>query len=321
MRADRLLSILLMLQSRGQITAGDLAARLEVSERTIHRDMEALSIAGVPVYATRGTGGGWSLSEEYRAETGGLNEAEVQAVFLTRPQKLLSDLGLNQAAEVGLLKLLSALPQGRRGNAEQTMARIHFDVAGWRDQEEAVPLLPMLHRAVQGERCIEIAYVRGDGEASERIIDPLGLVAKGHVWYLVGASGEQFRTFRVSRIRRAELTDRLFTRPPGFDLASYWESSKTDFVVNLPRVDIAFLADEPGIDALRNASRWSQIESIQPSLDASRSRVNMRFDRVEEAINTALAFGPAVELIEPPELRAEIAARLEGASALYTRLN
>ena len=317
MRADRLLSILLLLQSRRQITAADLADRLEVSERTIHRDMEALSIAGIPVYATRGVGGGWALSEEYRTETGGLNEAEVQAVFLTQPHKLLSDLGLGRAAEDGLLKLLAALPQGRRGNAEQIRERIHFDVAGWHREQESVPLLPFLHRAVQGERSIRIAYVRSDGEASNRTIDPLGLVAKGNVWYLVGANGEQFRTFRVSRIRDAEMTDQSFTRPAGFDLASYWESSKNDFVGTFLQVRALFLADPVGVDALRLAGRWSQVESIREPAGEQLAHVIMQFERTDDAISTALAISPHIELIEPVDLRQEVISRLNAALGRY----
>src|SRR4051812_29870681 len=275
--------------------------------------MEALSIAGIPVYATRGVGGGWALSEEYRTETGGLNEAEVQAVFLTQPHKLLSDLGLGRAAEDGLLKLLAALPQGRRGNAEQIRERIYFDVAGWHPQQESVPLLPLLHRAVQGERCLRIAYVRSDGEASDRTIDPLGLVAKGNVWYLVGASGEQFRTFRVSRIREADVTDQVFTRPPGFNLASYWESARIDFVGTFARVRVIFQADSAGIDALRFTGRWSQVESI----DESNNQVIMQFERSDDAVNTALAISPHIELIEPADLRQEVTARLIAALERY----
>jgi predicted DNA-binding transcriptional regulator YafY len=166
---------------------------------------------------------------------------------------------------------------------------------------------------VQGERCIRIAYVRSDGEASDRTIDPLGLVAKGNVWYLVGASGEQFRTFRVSRIRDAEVTDQIFTRPTVFDLASYWESSKNDFVGNFPQVRVIFRADPAGIDALRFTGRWSQVESI----DELTGQVIMQFERTEDAVSTALAISPHIELIEPADLRDEVIARLTAALERY----
>ncbi|MGH2458446.1 MAG: helix-turn-helix transcriptional regulator, partial [Chloroflexota bacterium] len=156
MRADRLLSILLLLQTRQRITAGELARRLEVSERTIYRDMEALGSAGVPVLAERGTGGGWSLLEEYRTNLTGLTESEVRALFLTRPAKLLADLGLEKASDAALLKLLAALPAIHRLGAEDVRSRIFLDVAGWHRTDEAFPLLPTLQEAVFSDRALDL---------------------------------------------------------------------------------------------------------------------------------------------------------------------
>ena len=187
MRADRLLSILLLLQAHGKVTAPELARRLEVSERTIHRDMDALSAAGVPVYARRGAGGGWVLPEEYRTDCAGLNETEVRALFLAKPSRLLADLGLKHAAEAGSIKLLAALPAGHRRDAEHVRGRVHVDVTGWHRREEAVPLLPAIQAAVLGDRKVSLRYVRGDGSPIARVVDPLGLVAKGSIWYLIAA--------------------------------------------------------------------------------------------------------------------------------------
>ena len=133
MRADRLVSIMLLLQVQRRITAAELAKRLEVSERTIHRDMDALSGAGVPVFAERGNGGGWSLMEAYRTNLTGLNHSEIQSLFVTNPPQLLSDLGLHQASQAALIKLLAALPSMSRRDAEQARQRIHIDTAGWRN--------------------------------------------------------------------------------------------------------------------------------------------------------------------------------------------
>src|SRR5215211_1603985 len=144
MRADRLFSIVLLLQSYRQLTARNLAHRLEVSERTIHRDMEALSGAGIPVVAERGTGGGWSLLGEYRTNLTGLNEAEIQSLFVTKPARLLADLNLEKASEGALLKLLAALPSVYRRGAEYARQRIYIDVGGWNRSEETVPLLHLL---------------------------------------------------------------------------------------------------------------------------------------------------------------------------------
>src|SRR5215468_2621132 len=201
MRADRLLSILMLLQVHRKMTASDLARRMEVCERTIHRDMEALGAAGVPVLADRGSGGGWRLLEGYRTNLTGLNEVEVQALFLSNPPRLLADLGLEKASDAALLKLLAALPAMQRDGAEYVRQRIHVDVAGWRQSEEAVPLLPVLQEAVWRERKLRFTYLRGDGVMVERVVDPLGLVAKGSIWYLVAAVEGEPRSYRISRLK------------------------------------------------------------------------------------------------------------------------
>src|SRR2546425_5019045 len=235
MRADRLLSILLLLQVQQRMTARELAKRLEVSERTIHRDMEALSTAGVPVTAERGTGGGWSLLESYQTNLTGLTEMEIQALFLTGPARLLADLGLHQASEAALIKLLAALPSLSRRNAEYVRQRIYVDTAGWRNTEEAVPYLLTLQDAIWQERKLHFTYLRGDDTTVERLADPLGLVAKGSVWYLVAAGGGEVRTYRGSRVQNAKLIEEPCACPAGFELAAYWEQSAAKFKANLPR--------------------------------------------------------------------------------------
>src|SRR5437660_3968129 len=185
MRADRLLSILLHLQVHRRITACELAKRLEVSERTIYRDMDALSAAGIPVVAERGTGGGWALLEEYKTNLTGLNEAEIQTLFLTQPARLLTDLGLRQTSEAALIKLLASLPAISRRGAEYIRQRIYVDVTGWHHTEENIAALPILQEAIWRERELQLTYQRNDGKLVERLAAPLGLVAKGTVWYLV----------------------------------------------------------------------------------------------------------------------------------------
>src|ERR1041385_6689413 len=202
------------------MTSRDLAARLEVSERTIHRDMEALSGAGIPVTAARGSGGGWSLLGDYRTSLTGLNEAEVQSLFLTKPAKLLADLHLDKAADGAQLKLLASLPSTFRAGAERARQRIHVDVSGWSRREEAVPFLPILQEALWLERKLHISYERGpDCEAVQRLIAPFGLVAKGSPWYLVGAVDGHVRSYRVSRITHAEVLNEQADIPADFDLA------------------------------------------------------------------------------------------------------
>src|SRR5215472_402778 len=223
MRADRLLSILLLLQTHQRLTGRDLAKRLEVSERTIHRDMEALGMAGVPVVAERGTGGGWSLLEGYRTNLTGLTGTEMQALLLAKPSRLLADLGLRQAADAALLKLLAAMPAITRHAAEYARQRLHVDGAGWHEAAEAVPYLLPIQEAIWQERKLRLTYQRGDGTTVERLTDPLGLVAKSGVWYLVAAVDGELRSYRVSRVQSAQATEESFARPPTFDLAAYWQ--------------------------------------------------------------------------------------------------
>src|SRR5262249_32262971 len=185
MRADRLLSILLLLQVNRRLTARDLARRLDVSERTILRDMDALSGSGVPVVSERGVGGGWSLLEEYQTRLTGLSPAEIQSLFLARPPKLLADLGLKNEAEAAWIKLQAALPAASRPQAELVRKRILFDTRGWRDAAESIACLPVLLDALWRERRVRFVYQRVLGEAGERVVDPQALVARGSTWYLI----------------------------------------------------------------------------------------------------------------------------------------
>src|SRR5262249_29114378 len=265
MRADRLLSILLLLQVHRRITARTLAARLEVSERTIHRDMVALSGAGIPLVAERGTGGGWHLLEEYRTNLTGLTEAEVQALFLAKPPRLLADLGLDRAAEAAVIKLLAAIPATARQGAEEMRQRIHVDVLGWRRAEEAIPHLALLQEAIWQERKLSFTYgYEGGGTSAERVANPLGLVAKGSIWYFVAAIDGEARTFRVSRVRSATLLDEPCRRPSGFDLAAYWERSTAEFTASFPRYPASVRVAPDLLPYLRTVGRYARIEREDP---------------------------------------------------------
>ncbi len=317
MRADRLLSILLLLQTHQRLTAGDLARRLEVSERTIHRDMEALGMAGVPVTAERGTGGGWSLLEGYRTNLTGLTGAEMQALLLARPSRLLADLGLRQAAEAALLKLLAALPAMSRRDAEYTRQRLHVDGAGWHEAAEAVPYLLPIQEAIWQERRLRLTYQRGDGATVERLAYPLGLVAKGGVWYVVAAVDGELRSYRVSRVLRAEATEESFTRPPDFDLAAFWEQSTADFKANLPRYPVTLRADPAIVAAMRRTDRYARIEDVGPPERDGWVTLIMRFEEEHNALEYVLRFGPQVEVVEPATLREQVIQAAEGILARY----
>jgi len=314
MRADRLLSILLLLQVHRRITAGELARRLEVSERTIHRDMEALGTAGIPVVAERGIGGGWSLLGEYRTNLTGLNKAEIQAVFLAGPSRLLADLGLDKASDAALIKLLAALPSTSRDDAEYIRQRIHIDISGWHRPDESIPFLPTIQEAIWRERKLLMTYNRGGGcDPVERLVDPLGLVAKGSVWYLVAAVDGDLRSYRVSRIRKASATSEAAVRPDGFDLEGYWQQSSAVFKNSLPRYQAVLRVAADVLPRLGYAGRFARIEQVGPPDRDGWSEVTMRFQFEHEACEYVLSFGDRIIALEPDGLKqkvVEMAARV-----------
>ena len=306
MRADRLLSILLLLQMHQRITARELSKRLEVSERTIHRDMEALSTAGIPVTAERGINGGWSLLEAYRTNLTGLNEAEIHALFLTQPDRLLTDLGLHKAAEAAIIKLLAALPSISRRDAEYVHQRIHIDPASWHPTEENISSLATLQKAVLQERKLLFTYQRGGNSTFERLVDPLGLVAKGSTWYLIAAIENEIRSYRVSRIQTAQVLDEPCLRPQNFDLADYWTQSSTRFVANLPRYRVTVRIAPELLEHIYHAGRYAKIESADPPDANGGLLLRLQFEQEAAACGYLLSFGPRVEIVEPLELREKV---------------
>jgi predicted DNA-binding transcriptional regulator YafY len=318
MRADRLLSILLLLQVNRRITARELAQRLEVSERTIHRDMEALSAAGVPVLAERGTGGGWALLEEYRTDLTGLNPTEIQTLFL-KPSRLLADLGWGKASEAALIKLLAALPSAHHRDAEYMRQRIYVDTSSWSRSEEAIPFLPTLQEAVWQERSLHLTYRRSDDTAVERLVDPLGLVAKGSVWYLVAAVEGEMRTYRVSRVQNARLADRPCIRPRAFDLAAYWKQSSAEFKASLPRYEATVRVAPTLVSRIRSAWRYASIEQAEPPDAEGWIKLSMNFEVEDQACEYILGFGPHIEVLEPQGLREKIIGLAQSIVAFYAQ--
>jgi len=317
-RADRLLSIVLLLQAHHQLTSRDLASRLEVSERTIHRDMEALSGAGIPVIAARGSGGGWSLLGEYRTTLTGLTEPEIQSLFVTKPAKLLADLHLEKAADGAQLKLLASLPSAFRKGAERTRQRIHVDVSGWSRREEAVPFLPILQEALWLERKLKIKYGRGENcEPVERLLGPLGLVAKGSVWYLVASIDESVRSYRVSRISQAEILDEPAPIPSDFNLADYWEHSSSTFKSSVPNYLATFWVSPVVLLRLSFAGRFARVNQTEETDARGWKKVHVGFDVEEMACEYAVSFGPNLEVIEPLSLREKVVAMTKATLEFY----
>jgi predicted DNA-binding transcriptional regulator YafY len=319
MRADRLVSIMLLLQVYQRLTAGELARRLEVSERTIHRDMEALSFAGVPVTASRGAGGGWALVDGYRTNLTGLNAAEVQTLFSGLPARLLADLKLDRDSDAAHVKLLAALSPSARADAEYARRRVHVDVAGWGSAaEEAVPHLHTIQEAVWRGRRLFFTYGSDCGEQAERTVDPLGLVAKGGVWYLVARADDgEVRSYRVSRVTGARVSGEPCARPEEFDLAAFWAGSVARFKSHAPRFVATFRAHKSVLHLLPYAGRFSRVESMGEAGGDGWATVRMRFQFEEDAAALALGFGAKVEVVEPEGLRGKILKAAEEVVSFY----
>ena len=323
-RADRLLSMVLLLQSRGRLTARDLAETLEVSERTVYRDLDALSAAGVPVYAERGRGGGCTLQEGYRTSLMGLSEAEVRTLFVAGVRGPLADLGLDEALERVLLKLLAALPSSHRSAAERARQRVHLDAAPWFPAHEPVPHLDVVQTAIWQEQKLRLEYRRGDGTSRRRLVEPYGLVAKASVWYLVAMSDGEMRAYRVSRIQAAELTGDWFERDNTFDLPSFWARWSADFMESLARYSGTARVAADCLNSLPRrvgeGLRFIVEEAGQPDAGGRRT-LPMVFESLDIARHHILNLGSNVEVIEPPELRDSVAAAASEIAALYRGYN
>ncbi len=311
MRADRLLSILMILQAHGRTKAHDLADKLEVSERTIYRDIEALSSAGVPVYAERGPGGGCALVEGYRTTLTGLTGDEVRTLFLSGATHAMADLGLGSALDAAKLKLLATLPSIQRQQAERVRQRIHLDTANWNATGEEIPHLRILQDAVWNDRKLRLTYHSREGTITERIVDPLGLVAKTSTWYLVAGDTYGKRVFRVSRIQAATLLDDPCERPDDFDLVAFWGEWRDRFKASLVRYLVLLRITPEAVPVLPQffgeGLRQRVANAGPPDADGC-WRLEYIFESFEAARSEVLRLGTLVEVIEPPELREGIAA-------------
>jgi predicted DNA-binding transcriptional regulator YafY len=263
--------------------------------------MDALTAAGVPVVADRGAGGGWRLIDGYQTKLTGLTADEIQTLFFAHPPQLLAALGLGPAAEAAWLKLQAALPTASQQRAERARRSILIDPRGWQESQ-SVASLPVLLDALWRGRRVRFIYERGLGEAGERLVDPLGLVARGSVWYLVASRDDEPRTYRVSRIRDAMLEERQSVSPPNFDLAAYWEASTVAFRERLPRYFATFLV-APAVMRWARYRGWRLEEEHE---EGNRVRIRLRFDAEEEGLQFALSFGADAEVIEPADLRNKV---------------
>jgi predicted DNA-binding transcriptional regulator YafY len=316
-RADRLVAIVLLLQSHGQLTAADLAERLETSERTIRRDLDALSGSGVPVYAQRGRGGGWALLGGHKLNLSGLTVEEAQALFLVAGPNALSGLGVEPGVRSALRKLMAALPAQMRDQAAAARSAVLVDPVGWGKRSYTPRHLDTLREAVVAGVQVVINYAKPGQDAAERRVHPYGLVSKGGTWYLLAGAETGLRTFRVSRVRGVVVTEDAVERPEDFDLAQAWDAVQSSFPHRIGTIPVELRVD-PGVVPMLNAALrgWASLEPVDGGDDHRRAdagrgsgwgRFTASFPSTWAAAAELVRFVGRVEVISPPEVRAELA--------------
>lgn len=298
MKANRLLSELLLLQARGRVSTRELAERMEISQRTAHRDMEALSAAGVPVVALRGSQGGWELDKGWRTQVPAFDEEELRTMLM-----------MPQSADRALNKLIAAMPGALRSQAVSIRSRVHMDPAGWGPWAEDLSALPTVQEAVVQDRKLTFDYRTRDGRVGPRTVDPLGVVCKQNIWYLVAKGDSGLRTYRVSRISQAVALTRTFTRPADFDLATYWRSSTEQ--VESQRATLRAVFEMPAETAAEFA-KWQRLELLptKPAIEGWR-QYRVHFENDGQALFVAMGLGARVSVVQPAKLRSRVLEELQ----------
>lgn len=319
MRADRLLSLVLLLQAQGRLPASEIADRLEVSVRTVMRDIEALGVAGIPVYTERGRNGGVRLVEGYRSGMANLSHREAESLVVGQP-RLAQDLGLGNALDTAIEKITGAGGGALRGGIERGRSRVLVDVDPWMRSADAVPLLPQLHEGVLSSRRLEIDYQDSQDRKRRVVLDPLGLVAKAGVWYLVGVPKEPDSSgpgkpalFRVSRVSNCELRRETATSHDKLDLATAWQSLRAgvearerEFLVTI----------EVAPEALPMVRRILT-PFIRPTADVELPSLRLAFGNVDHAVGQLMGFGTRLEVIEPSRVRSALRSAARELVELY----
>jgi predicted DNA-binding transcriptional regulator YafY len=309
-RADRLLALMLLLQTRGKLTAKTLAAELNVSRRTILRDVEALTLAGVPLYSEGGHGGGIALDERYRTSLTGLHTPEVRSLFIASNTSALSDVGLEEASDRLLLKLLAALPSAHRLTVEHIRQRLMIDSAWWWRDAQTPPFWDDLQQAVYEDRLIEATYERYSGEVSKRVLEPYSLVNKSSLWYLVAQREGELRTYRVARFHSLRLLDQTFVRRADFDLPSYWQAHLQEFIESFSeyRCTLRVHPERATFVKWLVPGRW---EVLGEADDAGWFTLRVMMDSPQLARMMVFGLGAQCEVLDPPELVAEVLAEAQ----------
>ncbi len=300
MRADRLISMLMLLQTRGKLTTQVLAHELGVSRRTVLRDIEALSFSGIPIHAEGGHGGGVALDENYRTTLIGLKESEIRALFIANNSPLLREIGLGDAAESTLLKLSAALPVRHQPTVDFIRQRLYIDPLWWWHDSQPPASLTTLQEAVYTDRCVRALYENWDGDVLERVLEPYSLVAKSSLWYLVARRDLEFRTYRVSRFREIVTLGAHFERMPDFDLQSYWESHLHEFAASFSAYEFTLRVHPDRLNFVRwlTPGRHTVVESHADGW----LTLHIQLDAPELAQMLVIGLGAQGEVIAPDSL-------------------
>ncbi|MFD8002565.1 helix-turn-helix transcriptional regulator [Streptomyces mirabilis] len=313
MKSSRLVSILLLLQTRGRMTAADLAEELDVSVRTVYRDVEALSAAGVPLYGDAGHAGGYRLLDGYRTRLTGLTEGEAEALFLAGVPGPAAELGLGPVLAAAQLKVRAALPRELRTHADRISGRFHLDAPGWYADADDTPYLPAVADAVWNARVVHVLYRRWREPTDvRRRLEPYGLVLKAGRWYVVAGPGP--RTFRVDQILELTSTEEEFSCPETFDLAAYWTVYQQEFHDRLHRAE-AVIRIAPGTVLTVPAARAAEVGGRVDQDGWTRAIVPI--ESIDQAHDAFLGLGAAIEVLEPAELRERIARTVAALARLY----
>ncbi|GII62220.1 transcriptional regulator [Sphaerisporangium krabiense] len=301
MRADRLVAVLLLMQTRGRVTAAELAAELEVSVATARRDLEALAAAGVPVYPQPGRGGGWSLVGGARTDLSGLTAAEAQALFL-----LAGPAAVSPEARAALRKLVTALPRTFRADAQAATDATMIDPAGWGERDRLRPeIVDLLQTAVVRRRKVRLTYAGRAREPGERLVDPWGLIDKDDIWYLLAGTGQGRRTFRIDRIITAETTDEPAERPDDFALATAWQEVVEEIERRRSRTWATVTVEERYLPVLRDQFGRHCHPDGDP--DQGRVRVRLAAPTPLDIARHLAGWGALIDVLDPPSVRAELA--------------
>ena len=315
MRADRLLRVALLLQARGRMTASALAAELEVTVRTIYRDLEALGAAGIPVYAESGPGGGCQLVEGYRTPLTGLTNDEAAALLILGVPTALRDVGLGPSLQAAHRRLNDAT----RG--PRTEVTVHLDMPRWFHTTEETTHLPQLADSIRSRHRVAVTHSRDGRATTSRELQPLGIVNKAGAWYLVSDAAERVIVLRVARIRAIRVLETTFRRPKSFDLVAFWDAWSKDFETSRPRIEVVIHASPDALASMPEVFG----DAAHPALgDASEQdargwrHVTLRFEHDAAAISRLAGFGSEVEIKSPLRLRAHI---IDTATAILNRYN